>query len=231
MSDPWVGREPSHDSPYYPFIKSVEAPTMAGSEQMAYMLARYLMDLPDGTGYQPPEDNSFPRARIKKILYWDEPLPLEKPLPTAEQIRSLLFDPLRPADPPDKERGYRIYLQEFVSQAQYQSQTRLHIYPNNVNDMSASRGGHLRQSMIIKITCNYALNTNIGSTASSRAKVMEQAVIEAINGVSFGGVGALRVANSNKIDDERVNDGFKIYCNVDWVGDAPNPFFAVNAES
>ena len=86
MSDVWTGAEPTHASPYWPYRKVVEADTLAGMEQMPYIVCRYLMDLPDGTGYVPPTDNSFPRVRLKKLLYWDCPLPLNQPMPRKTRI-------------------------------------------------------------------------------------------------------------------------------------------------
>ena len=51
---------------------------------------------------------------------------------------------------------------------------------------------------------------------------MVQAVVEAINGVSFAGISPLQVQSVTKIDDERVNLGFKIYSLVDFAGEYPN---------
>lgn len=225
MPDDWVGRDPGFASPYYPFRKAVAGNTMAGAEQLPYILARYLMDLPDGKGYIPPGDNRYPRARLKRLLFWDGPLPLQQPMPTPEEIKALQFNPLDPAKPPDTARGYRIYLQEFASQAQYDAQSRLHVYHGNATALQSGKGIYLRQQMIIKVTCNYSLESNVGMTAASRSYNMAQAVAEAVDGVSFGGESSLRIANFNKIDDERVNTGFKIYCNIDWIADAPNPYF------
>ena len=85
MNDVWIDRAPTHDSPYWPFRKVGATDTSAGMEQIPYIIVKYLMDLPDGTGYEPPSDNKYPRARLKKLLYWDCPLPLDKPIPTTEQ--------------------------------------------------------------------------------------------------------------------------------------------------
>ena len=67
MADAWTEKAPAHDSPYYPFWKVAESDTLAGMEQIPYVLVKYLMDLPDGTGYIPPSDNKYPRARLKKL--------------------------------------------------------------------------------------------------------------------------------------------------------------------
>lgn len=225
MGNEWLESAPDHSSPYYPFRLATAGNTLAGAEQIPYIIARYLMDLPDGTGYTPPSDNRYPRARLKRLLYWDGPLPLNQALPTPEQIKALQFNPLDPAKPPDAERGYRIFLQEFAQQAQYDSQSRLHVYHGSGTMLESAKGMYIRQQIIIKITCNYALESNTGMTASSRSYDIAQAVVEAVSGVSFGGIGGAKIATLNKIDDERVNTGYKIYCNIDWLADQPNPYF------
>lgn len=227
MADEWLGREPTTESPYYPFWKAVTAPTLAGAEELPYVITKYLCDTADSQ-YTPPSDNRFPRARLKKLIYWDCAKPLEQPLPTDAQIRDIRFDPLNPATPPDKERGYRIFSQEFAQQAQYDSQTRLNVYlgatnMNAANTLQGHTGFMYRIQVIIKIMTNYALETNTEMTANSRSFDIVQAVVEAINGVSFKGMSPLTVQSVTKIDDERVNLGFKIYSIVDFAGESPNP--------
>lgn len=227
MADEWLGREPTIESPYYPFWKVETAPTMAGAEELPYVLTKYLCDTADSQ-YTPPSDNRFPRARLKKLLYWDCAKPLEQPLPTDAQMRSIRFDPLLPADPPDKERGYRIFSQEFAQQAQYDAQTRLHVYigatnMNAANTLQGHSGFKYKLQIIMKVMTNYALETNTEMTANSRSFDIVQAIVEAINGVSFKGTSPLIVQSITKIDDERVNLGFKIYSNIDVIGESPNP--------
>lgn len=227
MADDWLGREPTIESPYYPFWKSVTAPTMAGAEELPYVLTKYLCDTADSQ-YTPPSDNRFPRARLKKLLYWDCAKPLDQPLPTDEQIRAIRFDPLKPADPPDKERGYRIFSQEFTQQAQHIAQSRLHVYlgatnMNAENTLQGHSGYKYRLQIIMKVMTNYDLETNTEMTANSRSFDIVQAIVESINGVSFKGFSPLIVQSITKIDDERVNMGFKIYSLVDVIGESPNP--------
>ena len=227
MADDWLGREPTIESPYYPFWKAVTAPTMAGAEELPYVLTKYLCDTADSQ-YTPPSDNRFPRARLKKLLYWDCAKPLDQPLPTDEQIRAIRFDPLKPADPPDKERGYRIFSQEFTQQAQHIAQSRLHVYlgatnMNAENTLQGHSGYKYRLQIIVKVMTNYDLETNTEMTANSRSFDIVQAIVESINGVSFKGFSPLIVQSITKIDDERVNMGFKIYSIVDVIGESPNP--------
>lgn len=227
MADDWLGREPTIESPYYPFWKAVTAPTMAGAEELPYILTKYLCDTADSQ-YTPPSDNRFPRARLKKLLYWDCAKPLDQPLPTDEQIRAIRFDPLKPADPPDKERGYRIFSQEFTQQAQHIAQSRLHVYlgatnMNAENTLQGHSGYKYRLQIIMKVMTNYDLESNTEMTANSRSFDIVQAIVESINGVSFKGFSPLIVQSITKIDDERVNMGFKIYSLVDVIGESPNP--------
>lgn len=224
MADIWVGREPGIESPYYPYRKVIAANTMAGIEQIPYLLTRYLMDMPL-PGYTPPSDNIFPRARLKRLLYWDCPLPLEQDLPTWEQMRSILFDPEHPGSEPDPTRGYRIFSQELVRQAQSVPQSVLRIYLGNMTRFQVKNEFVFRQTVIYTIMCNYALENNMG-TASSRSAAIAQAVIEATEGVNFGGIGGMITSQMTKFDDERVNTGYKIYQYIDWTGDAPNQIYA-----
>ena len=229
MADVWLERDPTPDSPYYPFRKAVTAPTLAGSEQLPYIITKYLCDTADSQ-YTPPSHNSFPRARLKKLLYWDCAKPLEQELPTDEQIKSIRFNPLLPANPPDKERGYRIFSQEFSQQAQYDSQTRLHVYLGSTNHATNTqilghKGYIYRTQVIIKVITNYALESNTEMISGSRSWDIVQAIVEATNGVNFAGISPLQVQSITKIDDERVNLGFKIYSLIDFAGEYPNPCY------
>lgn len=186
---------------------------------------KYLMDLPL-PGYEPPSDNRFPRVRLKKLLYWDDPLPLEKPLPTAEQMKSIQFDPKYPGSPPDPERGYRIFSQELVRQSQTGAQSILRIYPGNLTRIQQKNGFVFRQTVIYTIMVNYALEGNMKTSAASRAYSIMQAVMEATEGVNFGGVGGMSTNMVTKFDDERTNTGYKIYQHIDWNGSSPNGMYA-----
>lgn len=224
MSDIWTGKEPTINSPYYPYPKVVSANTMAGIEQLPYALTKYLMDLPL-PGYTPPSDNRYPRARLKKLLYWDCPLPLEQPLPSVEQMKSIQFDPQHPGDEPDPERGYRIFSQELVRQAQAVPQSLLRIYLGNMTRYQLKNEFVFRQTVIYTVMCNYALESNMGTSAASRSAAIAQAIIEATEGVNFGGIGGMITSQMTKFDDERVNTGYKIYQYIDWNGGAPNQFY------
>ena len=220
MSD-WTGREPTAESPTYPYAKVISANNMAGAEELPYLLTKYLMDLPL-PDYTPPSDNKFPRARLKKLLYWDGALPLEQPLPTTEQMRSIQFDPEHPADEPDKERGYRIFSQELVRQAQVNPQSVLRVYLGGVQRVYEKNEFVFRQTVIYNVMVNYALEANMGTTCASRSYAIVQAILEATEGVNFGGIGGMITQQITKFDDERNNTGYKIYQTIDWHGEGEN---------
>ena len=224
MADIWTGRDPTTDSPYYPYRKAISGNTMAGAEQLPYVLTRYIMDLPL-PGYTPPSGNEFPRARIKKLLYWDGALPLNQPLPTTEQMQSILFDPTHPGTEPDPIRGYRIFSQELVAQAQAVPQSIIRVYNAGLSRYQLKNEFVWRQQVIWTIMVHYDLESNMETSASSRSYLIAQAIIEATEGVNFGGVGGVVTRQMTKFDDERTNAGYKIYQDIDWHSDGPNAFF------
>lgn len=217
MFEDWPGLEVDTSSPYYPFPKVVDAATLAGAQELPYVLTRYLMDLPMGT-YDPPAGNEYPRARLKKMLYWDGPQPLSQPLPTTAQMKSIQFDPQHPASPPDQERGYRIYSQELVQQAQTNAQTILRVYLGDTKRVQSGNIFFFRQYIHYTILTNYALESNMGSTAASRSYAMAEAIVEATEGVNVGGIGGLCTERLARIGDDRVNVGYRIYQYIDWNG-------------
>ena len=225
MPDIWTGREPEAASPYYPYRKVVAANTMAGAEQLPYLLTKYIMDLPL-PGYTPPSGNEYPRARLKKLIYWDGALPLEQPLPTTQQMKSIQFDPYHPGTEPDPKRGYRIFSQELVGQAQTGSQSIIRCYLGGLSRYQLKNEFVWRQQIIWTVMVHYDLESNMQTTEASRSYAIAQAIIEATEGVNFGGVGGIVTRQMTKFDDERTNTGYKIYQDLDWSGDAPNPHFS-----
>ena len=226
MAD-WLNREPTHDSPYYPFVKVATADTLAGAEELPYIMTRYLMDLPDATGYEPPSDNRFPRARLKKLLYWDCPRPLDQPLPTPEQIFGILYDPENPDRPPDPDRGYRIFPQNMTQQSMAWTGSLVRCYLGDAYILSADKNYITRQDVGFDVLVNVGIEGNIGTTSASRAYSILQCIKEATAGVNFGGVGAITPRRITKIDDERTFLGYKYYAYIDWQSDGEHPNFAL----
>lgn len=218
MSTDWIGIVPTTESPFYPYIKVTAGNSMKGIDVLPYRLMKYLMDMPS-RGYTPPSDNKYPRARLKKLLYWDGALPLEQPLPTAEQMLSIEFDPTRPGSPPDTERGFRIFPQELVRQSQTSAQSIVRIYLGTTQRMQQKNTYVYRTSVIFCVMVNYDLESNMETQANSRSLAITQAIQEATEGVNFGGIGGLNTYQITKFDDERTNTGYKIYQYIDWNGD------------
>lgn len=225
MADDWVGREPDASSPYYPYRKTVAGNTLAGAEQLPYLLTKYIMDLPL-PGYTPPSGNEFPRARIKKLLYWDSARPLSQALPTTQQMKSIQFDPYSPGTEPDPKRGYRIFSQELVGQAQAIPQSIVRVYLGGVSRYQLRNEFVWRQQIIWTVMVHYDLEGNMGTTENSRSYAITQAIVEATEGLDVGGIGGICTRQITKFDDERTNTGYKIYQDIDWSGDSPNKSFA-----
>lgn len=211
----WVGLEPTPQSPYYPFFKAMPSADMKGAEELPYKLTRYLMDLPLA-GYTPPSSNEYPRARLKKLIFHDGRLPLEEPLPTAEQIKAIMFDPTAPDAPSDVARGYRVFSQELVGQSQNKAQSTLRISLAGTQRITMRNTFVYRQSILYTVAVHYGLEANMGTVGNSRAWAIVQAILEATEGVNFGGIGTLNTFQIARFDDDIAQLGYKIYQYIDF---------------
>lgn len=184
-------------SPYYPFEKAVEGiNTLKGAELIPYKIINYLLDLPDAYGYEPPDDNDYPRCRLAKYLWYDGAKPLSNPLPTPEEKRSLLFNPDDPVLNEDEQKkrhpkGYRIFPQRVVNQSILDAKTLLKVYPGRILDPSDYR---TVITYNIEIWCNTGFITNTRTTAYDRTFDIEQCIREAIVGVDIAGVGCFHAS-------------------------------------
>ena len=70
----------------YPYNRVYDYVRFGSAEDIPYKVLTYLMDFPSQS-YTPPDDNDYPRTRLKKYLYWDEPNPLDNVLPTMAQLK------------------------------------------------------------------------------------------------------------------------------------------------
>lgn len=213
-------------SPTYPYRRVYNFFQFEDADQIPFKVLHYLMDLPSA-GYTPPDDNDYPRTRLKKYLYWDDPRPLEKPLPTPEQIRQIYFDPGKPDNPPDKEKGFRIFPQSLVTQAQIQGKTILRCYAGPVYPYSANRMASFEAQMTVcfEILSNTSYEANTGTSALSRTFAMSCAIVDALNGVNIDGIGSFyfdRTQNTycgiTPIGDESTNVGYRLYLGVTLAG-------------
>lgn len=201
----------------YPYQRVLEAPKLIGAEAIPRKVVQYLMDLPL-PGYEPMDDNRLPRCRLMKYLWHDGNDPLEHPLPTAEEKRSILYLPERAACPPT-EKGYRLFPQSYVAQSQLRAQTRIMVYMGRTIAAGAQEA---ELSVVFDILSNVTTEGN--AIAMSRTFAMEQCIIEALNGVNMGGVGTFYFnrrghgdCGSVPIGDRGTNVGRELTMGLTWM--------------
>lgn len=205
-------------SPTYPYERVQHYITLNGAEEIPRQVCRYLMDLPL-PGYEPPAGNQYPRARLMKYLYHDGTAPLEEALPTPRQKLDLVYDPLRQTDPPNREKGYRIFPQAYINQTEYTGRTVLRCYMGT----TVARSVHCCDlSVILEVMTNNVYEGAAGA-ALSRTWAMECALLEALNGVNINGVGTLyfdrgqhHACESYPIDDRGTNVGRRLVLGLTW---------------
>lgn len=214
------------NSAYYPYEKVSEgAATYLGIEKIPRKIVMYLLDMPDGFGYTPKDDNGRPRVRLMKYLYYDSAAPLSRPLPTPEEKLSILFDPEKPVDDEDTishPKGYRIYPQEYWGQSETKAQTTLKIYMARTRPITPYRA---ELGVYFEIFSNVNFEANTKSAAYSRCYAIEQAIIESLHGVNMAGVGAFNfnVSSSSEngsrpIADDGTNVGRLLHMSLSWMG-------------
>lgn len=179
---------PGVDSQWFPYFNTqTNYFDLSDSVEIPKKICDYLLDMPNPKlKYAPKDDNKNARVRLWKYLYYDAPLPLSKPLPTPKEKQAVLFNPFFPDTPPDN-KGYRLFPQVYVKQAQEAAQTRLMVYMGR--SVPAKDELSINLSVVFSIWTNYAYELNTKSDAYSRAFAIEQALIEAFHGVNMGGIG------------------------------------------
>jgi hypothetical protein len=212
---------PDVTSQYYPYEHLLEATTTPGLGEIPYMVRTYLMDMPSA-GYTPPDDNSYYRCKLMKYLYYDGARPLDNPLPTVKQKLDLVFDPEHPSDPPT-DKGYRIFTQSMVAQAQTQGATIMRIYIGNVLPLSP----FLTQASVnILFMTNTAYEANTRTVVSARTFEMAHLAQQALSGVNFGaGIGTWYFDRKQHGDckiiptnDENMNVGYMLIMGLTFMG-------------
>lgn len=205
-------------SPTYPYTKVQEYLDATGQDEILRKVYTYLMDMPLDN-YQPQTDNQYPRVRLMKYLYNDTVLPLNDPVPTVQQKWGLVFDPLHPTEPPDREKGYRIFPQSYVAQAQTIGTTAIRCYMGPGMAKSVFRE---ELSVVFEITTNVAYEC-LSGTVTSRTYAMECEIKKALIGVNLGGVGTFYYdrtqhtsCGSTPIDDRGTNVGRRLILGLTW---------------
>ena len=207
---------------YYPYKRIQGYATMPNLEIIPRMVRDYLMDLPS-KGYEPPDDNRSFRCQLMKYLYYDDNDPLSHPLPTPAQKMSLVYDAANPDKPPDKERGYRIFAQELVSNAQDVGQSLMRIYMGRVVPVDAYT---VQAAICMHFLCNAAYETHTRGLALQRSFAMTCLAERALSGVNFGaGVGTIYFnrrlhgdSNIYLLDDESTNVGYRLTMGLTVMG-------------
>lgn len=203
-------------SPTYPFKRVIASNQLKGAELIPYKILNYLMDLPDAFGYTPTDDNEYPRCRLSKYLWYDEPRPLNNPRPTPVQMRSMLFDPDEPDINSDEmkakhPKGYRLFAQRMVAQSVLDAKTILKVYPGRILDTDDFR---TIIGMQAEIWCNTTNLTNTRTTAYDRCFNIEQCLREALAGVDIAGVGTMRFSRQ----DSSYNGSEVLYTDTEISG-------------
>lgn len=219
--------EAAFDSPYYPYEKvQTGFNTLRGAEEIPAKILRYLLDLPDWKGYQPVDDNSRPRVRLAKYLYYDDANPLSYPLPSPQQKLSLLYDGDQPVVNTDEEKvrhpkGYRLYPQMYWGQSQLEAQTTVKCYIGRVLPVSEMRTSI---GLSFVILCNTSQENNTRTDAYSRAYDIEQCIIEALHGVNLSGIGVVEFSRPSHFDngseaiaDQGTNVGRELHMSISWM--------------
>ena len=206
---------------YYPYERVQTYGSFPRLEEVPYMVRNYLMDMPSA-GYTPPDDNRFYRCQLMKYLYYDDARPLDNPLPTPEQKLSLVYDPDRPDKAPTK-KGYRIFSQEIIHEAQEIGQTIMRVYMGPVYPIGPFEA---EAGIRISFLSNLSYDPGNRSTAISKTFAMACLAMRALNGVNLGsGIGTLYFNrkghgdnNIYPINDESTNIGYRLTMGLSVMG-------------
>lgn len=220
-----MGR-PSMMSDTYPYERVVpSALRMDGAELIPYKILLYLLDLPDQHGYEPLDDNSRPRVRVAKYLWYEGANPLSNPLPTPQEKRSLLFDGDEPDINTDEQKakhpkGYRIFPQIYWGPAELDAKIILKCFVGRVIPTSQFSA---RIGLDFEILVNSNLEGTTRTDAYSRAYDLECAIVGALNGVDIAGVGSVSIDRMAHIDngsrpihDNGTHVGRELHMSITW---------------
>lgn len=173
-------------SAFYPYYRiQPNYCDLTGTENLMRQICDYIIDAPI-EDYSPPDDNSYPRCRLWKYLYYDEAQPLNQPLPTINQKMSVLYNPDRATNPPT-DKGYRLFIQEYTNEAQTNGQTRIYVYPGRL--IPSEDNLKVSISINFDIWTNTKYENNLKSLENVRTYQIAVELLKAFNGLSINGVG------------------------------------------
>lgn len=206
---------------YEPYRRINAYITLPNADKLLRKVLYYLIDMPTAD-HTPFTDNRCPRVRIAKYLYHDVSRPLNQETPTTQQKLSLIFDPSNPANPPTS-KGFRIFPQIAITEAQENAQTRLYAFMGFVD---ATNDFQSDISVCFRILCNTSYDANTKDSALSRSWAIVQAIVEALSGVNIDGVGTFyfnRKKNAEcairYITDDQHNVGYQLVVGLAIMGD------------
>ena len=206
----------------YPYERVQNYNRMDGIEKLPKIICDYLLDLPS-EGYNPPSDNSYPRVRLMKYLWYDTERPLDKPALTAAEKLQMVYDPYHPTEPPT-EKGFRIFPNSYVTQTQLTGQTILRCYIGRINPWDVFTA---EVAVVFEVLTAMTYESNTKSDALSRLTAIEQCLWEALNGVNFAGVGTMYMdkrqhgdCGSWAFSDQEDNVGRRIVFGLTWKADS-----------
>ena len=183
------------NSPFYPYEKvSTGFNTLKGADLIPGILIKYLLDLPDANGYVPVDDNSRPRVRLAKYLWYDEPNPLSKNLPTPEEKLSMLFNGenaelTTEEDKAKHPKGYRLYGQSYWMATGLKAKVLLKCFMGRAIPRTDFR---TILGVRFQLDINYALDSLMHTEQYSKSYAIFQSVIEALHGVNIAGIGTVQ---------------------------------------
>lgn len=209
---------------YSPYEKVYDFFGESGLDAIPMKLRDYLLCMPSKECPEPILTNDNPRVRFTKYLYYDDPMPLDRPMPTVAERKAIVFDPYFPDQPTEKR--YRMFTQMAVNQAELEASTICRIVMGKTipyTPFSATIG------VEFVLLSNYATESNTRTTALSRTYSMELCIIEALNGVNIDGVGAFMFSRgvhtdcgSRMIYDEKMNVGRALTLAFEAKGGSPH---------
>ncbi len=214
----------NNQNPYFPYKKVQEYATLPKAEKLLKKIVDYILDLP-AKDYTPPDRNDFPRCRLIKELFYDEPNYLENPIPTPEQKLQIVFNPNSPDVAPTA-KGYRIFPMIYPIQSQAIGQTTLKIFMSYAKATSVFR---IDQAIAFEVLTSTVYENNEGGTDLSRTYAICTDIMEAFNGVNIDGVGTFffdRRQNTEctiePISDKSQNVGYRLTMGVSYIGGENN---------
>ncbi|MEG2187267.1 MAG: hypothetical protein RR085_08065 [Clostridia bacterium] len=213
------------NSPTYPFEREQNYSWLGGVEELPKRIFDYILDLPL-PGYVPKESNDYPRVRLCKYIFYDEPRPLSFPALSTEQKLSLIYDPAAPDKPPT-EKGFRLFPLRQVSQAQIRGQSLLKCYISKILPTDVFT---VQLGLTFDIISSMPYVSNLKSAAIDRTLAIEQCLWECLNGLNLGGVGTvfcdrhqLSDCGSFEFTDNLANLGRRLCFGLTWKDSASPP--------